>query len=542
MNKKPMIQLFRLNKTICTAVFLFFALSTVPASGAGLNTVENTLVMNYSSGDFQLDPAHSFTTTEAQLYSAVYEGLVSYHPLTLAPLPAAASHWIISPDGLTYTFFLRPEGKYWNGETVTASDFRDAWFRLIDPEEQAEYSFMLDIIKGAYEYRNGESTDKELVGIRAAGPLILEVELKESADYFLKILCHHSFAPVNPLNIEDGRWKSGPSAVGNGPFYLYSRTAETAVFRKNILYWDADKVKLDEIRVNFSDDAEKNTADFNRGVLHWAPSGVYLGNVDKADNLVTNPLFGTTYFFFTAHTAALESPEVRRGLSLILPWDRIRSTKNFFLPSDSLVPGIPGYPEYKGIKRRDMQEALRLLHQAGYTKGSGIEPLTIRIPESRDSMYVASIMKQEWEKFLDLEVNIEVFRFTDYYEQLKSEDYSLGTTSWIGDYADPLTFLQMWTTDSNLNDSGYSDPLYDKLLDEALKEKDTKTRYNLMAEAERRLLDGALVLPIENYPAFNAVNTGILEGWFPNVLDIHPFKYMYLLKPELPDNVALLNN
>jgi peptide/nickel transport system substrate-binding protein/oligopeptide transport system substrate-binding protein len=114
----------------------------------------------------------------------------------------------------------------------------------------------------------------------------------------------------------------------------------------------------------------------------------------------------------------------------------------------------------------------------------------------------------------------------------------MGTTTWIGDYADPLTFLQMWTADSNLNDSGLSDPIYDNLLSEAVKEKDTKERYILMAEAEKRLLDGALVLPIENYPAFNSVNIGVLEGWYPNVLDIHPFKYMYLLQPELPKGVV----
>ena len=495
--------------------------------------------MSYSSGDFQLDPAHSFTTTEAQLYSAIYEGLVSYNPLTLEPLPAAASHWIISADGLTYTFFLRPEGKYWNGETVTADDFRDAWFRLIDPEEEAEYSFMLDIIRGAYEYRNGLTDDKNEVGIRVISPLILEVKLKEAAEYFLKILCHHSFSPVNPLNIVNGEWRPGPSSMGNGPFYLYSRSGEMAVFRKNILYWDADKVKLDAIHVLFSDDAEKTTADFNSGTLHWAPSGVYLGSVEKPENIVTNPLFGTTYFFFTAFDEALSNPDVRRGLYLILPWDRIRNTRNFYLPSAALVPGIPGYPEYEGVKRRDMQEALRLLHGAGYTRGSGIKPLLIRIPESRDSMYVASIMKQEWEKFLDIEVNIEVYKFNDYYEQLKKQDYSIGTTSWIGDYADPLTFLQMWTSDSNLNDSGYKNPLYDRLLDEAVKEKNTKTRYKLMGEAEKLLLDGALVMPVENYPAFNAVNIDILQGWYPNVLDIHPFRYMYLLKPVLPDNVVM---
>lgn len=516
--------------------FLIYLTTTA----AGDNN-DNILLMNYSSGNIQLDPAHSFTTTEAQIYTAIYEGLVGYHPLTLEPMPAAASRWVISPDGQTYTFFLRPEGKYWNGETVTASDFRDAWFRLLDPEEGAEYSFMLDIIEGAYEYRSGETTEKDDVGIRIIAPLILEIKLKETAEYFLKILCHHSFSPVNPLNLDNGKWKNGPSAVGNGPFFLYSKTTEAVSLRKNNLYWDASNVKLSEIRIEFSDDAEITTQRFNNSELHWSPSGVYLGNIENTENIVTNPLFGTTYFYFTAFDGPLQNPDVRRGLSLVLPWDRIRSPNNFFLPSSALVPGIPGYPTNEGISRRDMRAALQLLHKAGYTKGSDIGNLTIRIPDSRDSMYVAAIMKQEWEKFLDVTVEIEIYSFSEYYDKLKEPEYSLGTTSWIGDYADPLTFLQMWTAESNLNDSGFNDPIYDRLLDESVKEKKTEDRYKMMAEAEKRLLDGALVLPLENYPAFNAVNINILQGWYPNVLDIHPFKYMYLLKPKLPDGVVMKN-
>ena len=520
---------------LLTVLFIFSNAAFLAAAPSN----EDILVMNYSAGDFQLDPAHSYTTTEAQIYTALYEGLVSPHPLTLEPMPAAASRWVISPDGLTYTFFLRPAGKYWNSETVTAGDFSDAWFRLLDPEENAEYSFMFDIIEGAYEYRSGETTDKSDVGIRVISPLILEVKLKEAAEYFLKVLCHHSFSPVNPLNLENGKWKSGPSAVGNGPFFLYSHTEDLVVLKKNLMYWDADRVKLSEIHIRFSDDAETNTAEFNEGEIHWAPTGVYPGGLAAAEYLVTNPLFGTTYFYFTTE-GALADPDVRRGLSLILPWRRIRSPQNFFLPTSTLVPAIPGYPEVEGIEDRDMKQALQLLHRAGYTKGRGIEPITIRISESRDSMYIAATMKQEWEKFLDVEVEIEIYPFGEYFESLKEPGYSIGSTSWIGDYADPLTFLQMWTAESNLNDSGYNDSRYNSLLDQAVKEKDTEARYNLMAEAEKSLLEGAVVMPIENYPAINAVNTNILQGWYPNVLDIHPFKYMYLLKPGLPDGLVSL--
>jgi peptide/nickel transport system substrate-binding protein/oligopeptide transport system substrate-binding protein len=184
-----------------------------------------------------------------------------------------------------------------------------------------------------------------------------------------------------------------------------------------------------------------------------------------------------------------------------------------------------------------MKEALRLLHKAGYTKGRGINPLIIRIPEGEDMISVASTLKEQWEKYLDVDVEIETLGYADYFDSLKAPGYSIGTTTWIGDYADPLTFLQMWTAGSNLNDSGYDNPVYDSLLDEAVKSP-PKERYALMAEAEQMLLDGAVVLPLENYPAFNAVNLERLEGWFPNVLDIHPFKYLRLVSPRLPEGLV----
>ena len=498
---------------------------------------KNILVVSYSSDELQLDPAHSYTTTEAQLYTAFYEGLVGYHPLTLEPIPAAASRWVVSPDGLTYTFFLRPEGEFWNGDQVKADHFRDAWFRILDPEEKAEYSFMFDIIEGAYEYRTGATADRDDVAIVALSPLVLQVKLKQPADYFLKILCHHSFSPVHPLNLEDGKWKEGPSVLGNGPFYIYSRDNQRAVLRKNILYWDNESVSLDEIHILFLEDPQTASTLFNIGDIHWAASGLYLNSIDNSDYIVTNPLFGTTYFFFTTFDEALKNPDVRRALCLILPWEQIRTANNFFIPSATLIPNIPGYTKNEGISKRNMQEALQLLHRAGYTKGRGINPIVIRIPEGQDSIFIAGVMKQQWEKFLDVEVIVETLNYTEYFNSLKKPGYSVGTTTWIGDYADPLTFLQMWTAGSNLNDSGFDDPLYNSLLEEAVKE-DPEERYRMMAEAEKILLDTGLVMPLENYPAFNAVNTDVLQGWFPNVLDIHPFKYMNLLKPGLPRNLV----
>ena len=147
---------------------------------------ERKITVCYASSEYGLDPAHAFTTTEAQLFTAVYEGLVGYHPLTLEPVAAAAERWVVSPDGKTYTFFLRPEGHFWNGDPVKASNFSEAWFRLLSPDENAEYSFLLDIIEGALDYRMGKTDDRNTVGIKEISDYVLEIKLERTGGILFK--------------------------------------------------------------------------------------------------------------------------------------------------------------------------------------------------------------------------------------------------------------------------------------------------------------------------------------------------------------------
>ncbi len=515
-------------------LYLLIMLIILPLSAMA---EETGITVSYASSEYGLDPAHAFTTTEAQLFTAVYEGLVSYHPLTLEPVAAAAERWVVSPDGKTYTFFLRPEGHFWNGDPVKATNFSEAWFRLLSPDENAEYSFLLDIIEGALDYRTGKTDDRSTVGIKAISDYMLEVKLREPAEYFLKILCHHSFSPVHPLNLENGKWKSGPSALGNGPFYITKADKSQITLKKNILYWDQNNIETDKINIVFINDPQLAAERFNNGEIQWAPDGVYLSMVEDSDKLVSNPLFATSYFFFNTSNEALKNGDVRRALALILPWNEIRNSNNYFLPTATLIPAIPGYPAVEGIDKRDFKDALQLLHSAGYTKGSGIGNIVIRVPNGNLPSYIGQIMKETWEKYLDVTVQIEVRPYPDYYSALKLNDYSLGTTTWIGDFADPLTFLQMWTSNSNLNDSNFADPDYDGLIARAETEAPAQ-RYKTLAEAESILLETALVLPLENYPAFNLVDLDSLEGWYPNVLDIHPFRYFRLKEPQMPEGVV----
>ena len=498
---------------------------------------EREFVVAFSNTDIGFDPLHTYTATEAQFYSAIYEGLVVYDPFSLLPRLGVASRWELSDDKRTYRFHLRDDARYWDGTRVTAGHFRDSWMRLLDPEAKAEYSFLLDLVEGAQDYRTGKIDDAEKVGIRAVSDSILEVTLIHPAGHFIKILSHHSFVPIHPKLLETEDWTSLPSIPGNGPFYIVERTDSEIKLAKNNLYWDEKNVELDSIRAIFSDDVKDITSRFNSGEIHWVVSGVLIEELQDTEAIITNPMFATGYFFFRSSDPPYSDSRVRRGLSLLLPWDEIRSSKFMFIPSQTLVPQVPSYPDVKGITAQDIDTGFSLLKEAGYPKGEGLGTIVIKIPPDFENRRITRIMKETWERFLETTVEIQEFTYPRYYQELQNSEYTLGTITWIGDFADPLTFLQMWTKDSNLNDAGYLSEEFEEIIRTSMEQEGVK-RYETLAEAEGILLQGAAVLPISHEPAWNIIDLSLISGWFPNPLDIHPFKFIGFAAQRLPPGVV----
>jgi len=495
------------------------------------------LTVNFSSTRINFDPLHTFTTTEAQLYTAIYEGLVNYNPVNLNPVPAVAKNWDISDDGKVYRFYLRSDARYWDGTYVSARHFRDAWMRQLDPKEKAEYSFLFDIIKGAQDYRLGKINNPDEVGIRVISDSVLEVELEHPASYFLKILCHHSFVPIHPDFLKGKSPGTSGAIPGNGPFYVINRTDNELTLVKNKLYWDADNVEITDLKIIFNDDPVETTRQFNQGKIDWVASGIAVDQVEDRNTLVLNPLFATSYFYFNCTSPAIDNPEVRRGLALLLPWDQIRSREYMYVPTSTLIPKIQDYPDVKGIDKQDVEEGHAVLEKAGYGEGKGLPTIIIKIPDGGESRRIAGLMADAWRKELEVKVDVEEYDYSVYYDELKKPGYTLGTVTWIGDFPDPLTFLQMWTTESNLNDAGYSDREFDALVNQSMRESG-KERYETLGRAEELLLQRGVVLPISHSPAINLIDIEDIEGWYPNTLDIHPFKYIRFSVPRIPPGIA----
>jgi peptide/nickel transport system substrate-binding protein/oligopeptide transport system substrate-binding protein len=521
-------------KRLLFAVLALLSLVTALPAQEEEQEEPSEFVLVYSPKNLVLDPRHIYTTMESQLSTGIYEGLLSYHPFSLEPIPAVASKWTVSPDRTVYTFTLRENARFSNGDPVQARDFLDSWLRVLEPGAGAEYSFLLDIIKGARDYRLGREVDE--LGIKVISPTQLVVELERPASHFLKILCHMTFAPIHSSYRDREGWDRDATLIGNGPYYIHERNPGQLVLKKNQLYWDASRVELETLRIRFMDDPAAISRGFNNGEIHWSNNWDTELLLDRT-KIVFNPLFATSYFFFVCAEEPWTDERVRRAMVLLTPWEQIRNEDEVLLPTSNLIPSIPGYPEVEGIEASNRQEALELLAEAGYPGGDGLPEIVFKLPGDSESRRIAELIATAWKEELGLEVIIQSFPFEVYLEEVKKADFTIGSATWIGDYADPLTFLQMWTTDSNLNDARFSDDDFDSLIQRSFGEQ-RQERYETLGESEGILLQNAVVLPISHTPAFNLIDLDRVEGWFPNVLNIHPLKYLRFRSLRVPPGVA----
>ena len=477
------------------------------------------LTIVFSKHPIQLDFRQSYFFTEAQIFTGIYEGLVSYHPFTLAPVPAVAERWVVSEDGKEWTFTLRQNARFSNGDPVRAQDFRAAWLSILEPARASPYSGLFDIIEGARDFRNGLETNPDTVGVFAPDARTLVVRLNAPAEFFLSMLCHHSFSPIHPSMIDVEDWVL---PITNGPFRIESADENLIVLLRDDYYWDREHVFLNRINIRFTETAEEATRLWNSGEARWVAANVDIDALTDLSGIQINIMFATHFFYIRGETAPWNDKRVRRAMVLVLPWEEIRSPH--FLPAETLIFPMTDYPRVKGITEPDFDEAKRLMAEAGFAGGKGTPELVIRLSPSPDAARVGALMAVAWKEVLGLNVRIEVIPFELYFDSLKEGGYTVASITWIGSFLDPFTFLQKWRRDSNLNNALFDDDDFEALIDRSMFEEGA-TRMATLVEAEQLLLNRGVVLPISHIPAFNIVDINELHGWFPNLLDIHPFKY-----------------
>ncbi len=497
-------------------------------------------VTYFSESPPELDPHLSIFSQEAQIFTALYEGLFSYDPASLDPIPASVASWKKSRDGLTYTFVIKENAVWSDGTPLLSTDFRDAWIRLL--RSNAQYAAFFDIIAGAKSLRLGNEGDPDALGIKAADRKTLIVTLERPADYFTRLLCHHSFSPIHPSMLDKDDWASRIPYPVNGPYRFSGYDREGMVLEKNPSYWDSRSVAVPRLRFVFTDDDDYASRAFNDERAHWLAGP---GNYDSilADSVIQiNPIFSTNYWYFDCSREPWNNPDVRRGLALLLPWKEIRDPEHYLVPASTLVLPLPGYDKAKGIEAQNRTEALESLEKAGFPGGKGLPEIRILFAEGRDPRRVATLFKTAWSAIPGLTITLVPVAPSRYYEMSMSAGrngtpFTLAHTTWIGDFADPEAFLQMWLPDSPLNEAKISDPDFAAIMEKSHSSEGQK-RLELLAAAETVLLSKGSVLPIFHGMAASVIDLDYIEGWFQNALDIHPYKYLRFGERSIKPNVA----
>jgi len=488
-----------------------------------------------------LDPHLITGLPEINVVSTLFEGLVGEHPETGAPVPAVAERWETSADGLVWTFHLRANAKWSNGEPVTAPDFVASIRRVLTKTLGADNAAMLFILANAESWYQGGLTDFSQVGAQAVDDRTLRLTLAHPAPYLLTLLCHPVWYPVylpaleaaGGIAVRDTKWTDVGNLVGNGPFVLKAnRRGQVIIVEKSPTYWDAATVRLNAIHFHPAEDREGEERAFRAGQLHLTEA-LPVAKVDgyRKENspaLRISPFLDTYFYRLNTTRPGLDHKLVRRALSLALDRAAIteKITRGGQQPAFSFTPaGIDGYTP-PALLREDLAEARRLLVEAGFPEGRGLPPLEIMINSSANHRVIAEAVQQMWRR-LGLQVEVNNMEMASLFAKRRALDYSVLRSEWVADFADPKSFLDVFRGGSSNNHTGWTSLAYDALLHAADRTAEPSARHQLLSQAEAVLLDELPVIPIYHFTTVRLVHPAV-RGWHPLPLDRHPYKHVWL--------------
>ena len=474
-----------------------------------------------------LDPAITTGIPESHIVDNLFEGLTATDPFTQEPRPGVALSWSVSEDGLTYRFNLRNNAFWSDGKKLTAHDFVWSWARALAPDTASEYAYQLYYIKNGEAYNKGTLKDASKLGLRAINDYQLEVTLANPTPFFLNLTSFHTLYPTPRHVVEkypDQKWTRAEYMVSNGAFKLAEWEINSHVkLVPNDKYWDRKNIKLQEAYIYAIENADTEEKTFMSGDLHMTSTVPTMKipsydrekqrKPDQYHPYQVNPYLGTYYFRFNTKKKPTSDPRVRRALTLTVDRELIvsRITRGGQIPANSFTPPNTGGYTYPPtlptrVGKEQIAEAKRLLKEAGYPDGKGLEPIELLYNTSEAHKKIAIAMQQMWKDHLGINGKLFNQEWKVYLDTMRSGNYTIARAGWIGDYADPNTFLDLWVTDGGNNQTGWSNKRYDELIRLAQSTNDRDKRFQHFKEAESILLDELPVLPIYVYTKTNLVS------------------------------------
>ncbi len=526
------------------------------------------LVIGNGTDPGSLHPHRASGIPEGRIIRALHEGLLLLDPQTLEPIPGCAHSWGVSTDGKTWTFLLQDGLRWSNGDPLNAIDFRRSWLDLIDPQRGAPYGDLLEGIIGAAEWRNGTGR-RESVGIETPDPLTLMVQLTRPMPW-LPFLCTQT--PLQPVHLL-GRDGAALGVPTNGPWQLERWDLRDRIrLTRSPSYRGPAKIQLD--RIDFLAIESGNTLVnlFAHGSIDWAvgvPPGLmpFLQQDPQWNEaLRTDPYLGISFYRLNFERAPFDDPAIRRALSLCLdrtalceevlggnlqpawgfvPWPKpaldahaLRGNAQLnsaFSGYSAMATTVDGAVEATSVPTDrwpllgyDPDLARQKLIAAGWRvpgsdSGKPIPSFEILHSSGSTHALVAEWMQSSWARELGIETRIRSMEWRTFLQTQRAVDYDVSRSSWIADYPDPATFLELFTTTATNNRTSWSDAEYDRLVESARVTADAQQRMGLWQQAEKILLERGPVLPLWSTTSSNLVSPN-LRGYFANPLDQHDLR------------------
>lgn len=512
--------------------------ASVLASAAAFSAAHAESVLRRGNGaePSTLDPHLAQGVPEFNIQIDLFEGLVAW-AADGGTMPGVAESWTISDDGLTYTFKLRHDAKWSNGDPVTAGDFVYSFQRAMDPKTASEYAFILFPIKNAEDVNSGKMPVSDL-GVAAPDPYTVVITLGKSTPYFLESLKHSMAFPVHKATVEayGDQWTRPEHMVSNGPFKLaeWVPQGHLTVVKSNTFH-DAADVKLDKVEFMPIQDYGAELSSFRAGELdatYEVPNNqIPWIRENLKDEFRNGAYLGTYYYAFNVTAAPFkDNLALRKALSYAIDRDVLteKVIADGSLPAYSWVPpGLKGYEQQTGDWAKESQaqrveEAKKFFAESGAPKDLNVELL---YNTNDNHKKIAIAIAAMWKQVLGIQTTLRNEEWKVYLDSRNEKNFQIVRAAWIGDYPDPNTFLELYATTGKLNPSGWVDQQYIDLFNKAANTQDLAARAKIMQQAEARLMSQMPMIPVYHY-AFKHLVAKNVHGWVNNIMNYHPDRFV----------------
>jgi oligopeptide transport system substrate-binding protein len=509
-------------------------------AGADLSA-EQVIYRSHGGDPSSLDPHKSINDMDHMVQNDLFEGLVSFDEKGKI-IPGVALSWTESSDKLTYTFKLRKEAIWSNGDPVTSHDFVYSFQRLLNPENGLTASFMLSNLKNANLIIKGKIKDLSQLGVKGIDDHTLEIKLETPIPYLLDILASYGAYPLHRKTVEThgNRWSRPGVMVSNGPFVLSEwKDGQYIKLSKNPLYWGKDRVKPEGVCFLSIADESTELKMFRRGeidISHYNFPSTTLEFMQKKDPSVirVSPGLRIGMYVFSMRKSAMQDKRIREALNLAV--DRTLITEKVLFSGASTpaygfcIPGLKNKLN-NNLKQVDMTReeqcarAQQLYKEAGYSKKNPlvIDLMLPQIPNRRKiGVAVAGMIQQ----VLGAQVKLDGKEFKVYFQQMGNNIYDMCDLIWSLDYNDILSILEQFSSShTSVNAAFYSNPQFEALLKQARQASDFSVRDKILNQACQILLDDYVVMPLFFLKDVRLVHPR-LEGFHPNTSGRYGSRYM----------------